>query len=185
MTIAQSVSTEWVEALPVGTALHCTAAHGRAVLAIKVGNAQTHGRDVWQTTDGATVTSFTISIANPRRLETAANAEEDEPSDEARGRILDAVNTHRAAPAPLTFATPTDFEERLTVAVEDASLASLLIRDAYDRPWIVTWDEYGDAFVISYPEESDDGAMPEPSTYWGQITLPTYPVRIVTEETRA
>ncbi|KRC37504.1 hypothetical protein [Oerskovia sp. Root22] len=185
MTIAQSVSTEWVEALPVGTALHCTAAHDRAVLAIKVGNAQTHGRDVWQTTDGATVTSFTISIANPRRLEPAANAEEDEPSDEALGRILDAVNAHRAAPAPLTFATPMDFEEHLTVAMEDASLASVLIRDAYDRPWIVTWDEDGDPFVISYPEESDEGTMPAAATYHGRLGLPTYPVRIVTEETRA
>lgn len=68
--ITQYVSTEWVEALPVGTPLHCTAAHNRTVLAIKVGNRQTHGRDVWQTTDGATVTAFAISIANPRRLQT-------------------------------------------------------------------------------------------------------------------
>ncbi|MGW6007200.1 hypothetical protein ACWFNS_17805 [Oerskovia enterophila] len=70
MTIVQSVSTEWVEALSIGTALRCTAAHDRTVLAIKTGNHQTHGRDVWQTTDGATVTAFTISIANPRRLQT-------------------------------------------------------------------------------------------------------------------
>ncbi|KZM36065.1 hypothetical protein [Oerskovia enterophila] len=77
MTIVQSVSTEWVEDLPVGTALHCTAAHNRTVLALKVGNAQTHGRDVWQTTDGATVTSFTISIANPVRLVPSADAPEE------------------------------------------------------------------------------------------------------------
>ncbi|MET4222811.1 hypothetical protein [Oerskovia enterophila] len=70
MTITQSVSTEWVEALPIGTALRCTAAHNRTVLAIKTGNHQTHGRDIWQTTDGATVTAFTISIANPVLLET-------------------------------------------------------------------------------------------------------------------
>ncbi|MFD6093667.1 hypothetical protein ACFWGN_16235 [Oerskovia sp. NPDC060338] len=86
------------------------------------------------------------------------------------------------SPAPLTFTTPADFEEHLTAAMEDVGLVSVLIRDAYDRPWITTWDSDGDAFAISYPEESDKGTMPEPSTYHGPTTLPAYPVRIITEE---
>ncbi|MBE7701233.1 hypothetical protein H9623_13100 [Oerskovia sp. Sa1BUA8] len=153
--IAQSVSTEWVEALPVGTPLRCTAAHDRTVLAIKTGNAQTHGRDIWQTTDGATVTSFTIASNHP---------------------VL-----HVPATEPTVFAIQDDLRTWLDETDMEPPFSHLL-RDADDRPWILTWSE-DDPFVISYPEESGDGAMPEPATYHGPITLPTYPVRRVIEET--
>lgn len=68
--IAQSVSTEWVEALPLGTAVQLTTNYGRTVLALKTNAHPMAGNDIWQTTDGRTLSAFGISMANPVRLET-------------------------------------------------------------------------------------------------------------------
>jgi hypothetical protein len=74
MTIRQSVTTEWVEALPIGTPLHCTDQHDRTFLALKTGNRQTHGRDVWTTTDHRSLLSSAITVSRPVRLVQEAGA---------------------------------------------------------------------------------------------------------------
>ncbi|MHA7132563.1 hypothetical protein [Oerskovia turbata] len=67
-TTTQTMTTEQVEALPNGAALHCTDARGRAFLAIKTGNQQSHGRDVWATTDRRSLLSSAVAASNPVRL---------------------------------------------------------------------------------------------------------------------
>lgn len=83
------------------------------------------------------------------------------------------------SPKFATFATPDGLRTWLN-ETDIAEPFSHLLRDANDRPWILTWGE-DDPFVVSYPEGDENGEMPEPSTYHGDLDLPTYPVRIIKE----
>lgn len=85
-----------LHALPVHDAVQCSTSSGRVFLALKIDQGTgRHNPDRWNTTDGPATTT-NVAAHNPRRLELAANAAEDEPSDEALGRLLGAVDAYRA-----------------------------------------------------------------------------------------
>lgn len=67
--IVQTVSTAWVENLPVGTAVQLTTDYDRTVLALKTSAHPSSGGDIWQTTDGRTMNAFGISMERPVLLE--------------------------------------------------------------------------------------------------------------------
>lgn len=144
-----------LNALPTGSVVHYATERGmRPAVAIK---AIGYGPDCdkWHSSDSmAPVTSFTIASNHP-------------------------VLHVPASPEPPTFATPTDLRTWLN-ETDIAEPFSHLLRDADDRPWIVTWSE-DDPFVISYPEGDENGETPATSTYHGNLNLPVYPVRIVQE----
>lgn len=61
--IKQSAPIGWVENLPVGTVLALTSESGRPVVAIKLGNKQSHGGDQWHATNGKILTAFNVSMS--------------------------------------------------------------------------------------------------------------------------
>lgn len=142
-----------LETLPVHSAVLCTTDRGRTFLALKIDQGTgRHNLSLWNTTDGPATTT-NVAAHNPVHLVLAAE--------------------------PTVFATPGELQAWLyeTDIVEPFSH---LLRDAHQRPWIVTWSE-DDPFVISYPEGDEYGNGPKRATYHGPITLPAYPVRIVQE----
>lgn len=143
-----------LNALPTGSVVHYATERGmRPAVAIK---AIGYGPDCdkWHSSDSmAPVTSFTIASNHP---------------------VL-----HVPAVEPTTFTTAAELQAWLyeTDIVEPFSH---LLRDADDRPWIVTWSE-DDPFVISYPEGDEYGNSPKRATYHGDLDLPAYPVGLVQE----
>lgn len=142
-----------LDALPVHSAVRCTTERGRTFLALKIDQGTgRHNPSRWNTTDGPATTT-NVAAHNPVHLVPAAE--------------------------PTTFTTPDDLRTWLyeTDIVEPFSH---LLRDAHQRPWIVTWSE-DDPFVISYPEGDENGATPAAATYHGDLDLPVYPVRLIQE----
>ncbi|MFJ2298124.1 hypothetical protein [Oerskovia paurometabola] len=154
LTLAQ------LNALPAGSVVRYATERGtRPAVAIKAATyGPTSERGRWYSSDSmAPVSSLTIAGCDP---------------------VLHAP----ASPEPQTLATPDDLRTWLN-ETDPVEPFSHLLRDAHQRPWILTWGE-DDPFVISYPE-GDDGGMPQTSTYHGDLNLPAYPVRLVIEEAGA
>lgn len=82
----------------------------------------------------------------------------------------------------LTFNTAQNLADHLEAQMStgDADV-DYILRDNHERPWLVTFDDGGDPFVTSYPQEDEHGHREDLGKHHGSLNLPVYPIRIVKE----